>query len=116
MKVICHMTTSLDGKVTGDFFDDPVSYEACNHYYRIHREFEADAFACGRITMETSFTEERKIDVSEFDEVNNLDDFVCDSNASFYAVSFDRKARVGWLESRIQDEDPGWGLQKHLLQ
>ena len=54
--VICHMTTSIDGKVTGKFLETPQGLMASDEYYRVHRDFHADAFACGRITMEGSFT------------------------------------------------------------
>ena len=37
--VICHMTTSLDGKVTGDFLSHPSSAKAIDTYYRIHRVY-----------------------------------------------------------------------------
>ena len=54
--VICHMTTSIDGKVTGKFLETPQGLMAADEYYRIHRDLHADDFACGRITMEGSFT------------------------------------------------------------
>ena len=41
--IICHMVTSLGGKVT-------------NLYYQLNRGYKTDGFACGRVTMEGSFT------------------------------------------------------------
>ena len=54
--VICHMTTSIDGKVTGDFLSRPNHGGASELYYQINRDYKADAYACGRVTMEGSFT------------------------------------------------------------
>lgn len=54
--IICHMVTSIDGKVTGDFLATPECAEATEIYYQINRETKADGFICGRITMEGSFT------------------------------------------------------------
>lgn len=54
--VICHMTTSIDGKVTGDFLNRKEREAAIEEYYRLNREIPAEAFACGRVTMEGSFT------------------------------------------------------------
>ncbi len=51
-RVICHMLTSLDGKVTGDFLGRPDVVDAVEEYYRINRELAADAYACGRITIQ----------------------------------------------------------------
>ena len=54
--IICHMVTSIDGKVTGKFLESEAGLTAAEQYYKIHREFSADGFICGRLTMEGSFT------------------------------------------------------------
>ena len=47
--VICHMVTSLDGKVTGPFLEEAACAEATELYYEINRGFKADGFACGSV-------------------------------------------------------------------
>ena len=37
------------------------------------------------------------------------DDFIPDNLSGFYAVSFDPKGKLGWKNSKIIDEDPGYG-------
>ncbi len=51
--IICHMVTSIDGKVTGKFLESDAGLKAAEQYYKIHREFDADGFICGRLTMES---------------------------------------------------------------
>ncbi|MCR5450970.1 MAG: dihydrofolate reductase family protein [Solobacterium sp.] len=110
--VICHMTGSIDQKVTGEFLSTETGRKAADDYYRIHRDFEADAFACGRVTMEGSFTNGWYPDLSVFDDAGEIshEDYVpADAYYSEkYAVAFDRKGRLGWKESIIHDEDPGY--------
>ena len=53
--IICHMVMSIDGKVTGNYLYTPECEAAAEHYYEINRKFHADAYACGRITMEGTF-------------------------------------------------------------
>ena len=107
--VICHMSMSLDGKVTGDFLHLPDCGAASQVYYRIHREYGASAFACGRVTMEESFTSGFRPDLSRFDgTVTPPMDHVADDRASFFAVAFDRHGSLGWKTSHIKDEDPGY--------
>ena len=92
--IICHMAISIDGKVTGDF----LSTKEC-----------ADAFACGSVTMEGSFTGGFKPNLSTYEGVSvPREDYVADKTATYYAISFDRTGRVGWTDSRIHDEDPGY--------
>ena len=107
--VVCHMSMSLDGKVTGDFLQLPRCRAASQAYYRIHRDYGASAFACGRVTMEESFTAGYRPDLSRFDgSVMVPMDHVADENASFFAVAFDRHGSLGWKGARIEDEDPGY--------
>ena len=108
--IICHMVMSIDGKVTGDFlFRDEVA-NATDIYYEINRQYKADAFACGRVTMEGSFTGGWYPVLSQFNGIClPFEDFIADFDAKFFAVSFDRKGRLGWKTSEIVDDDPGYG-------
>ena len=114
--VICHMTTSIDGKVTGTFLGREECVPATEEYYRLNREIPAEAFACGRVTMEESFTGGWYPDLNEFINIKmNREDFIADQDASRYAVAFDRKGRLGWKMSKIEDEDPGYG-EAHIVE
>ncbi|MEE0969578.1 MAG: 5-amino-6-(5-phosphoribosylamino)uracil reductase, partial [Clostridia bacterium] len=65
--IICHMVTSLDGKVTGDFLGNPECAAACETYYEINRNLKSNGFICGRVTMESSFTGGYYPDLSEYE-------------------------------------------------
>ena len=107
--IICHMTTSIDGKVTGEFLSLPESEAAVEAYYEINRKYKADAYACGRVTMEGSFTGGFQPDLTPFSAAKvERTDYIADTEANYFAVAFDRKGRLGWTDSRIHDEDPGY--------
>ena len=106
--VICHMVTSLDGKVTGDFLYSEKGLEVCERYYEINRMLKGDAFACGRITMESSFTNGFKPDLTEFAGASLPCEDYISMKHGYYAVSFDRYATVGWTDNKIHDEDEGY--------
>lgn len=106
--VICHMTASLDGKVTGEFLGSEKGLAACDAYYEINRRLKGDAFACGRVTMESSFTNGFHPDLSAFENTSvSPGDYIAEKH-SYYAVSFDTLGRVGWTDGRIHDEDEGY--------
>ena len=106
--VICHMMTSIDGKVTGDFLSSEKGLEVSETYYEINRQLKGDAFACGRVTMESSFTNGFKPDLSGFSDADILyEDYIAQKH-HYYAVSFDRHGKVGWTDSRIHDSDSGY--------
>lgn len=114
--VICHMTTSIDGKVTGKFLETPQGLMASDEYYRGHRDFHADAFACGRITMEGSFTGGWYPDLKLFEGGSvSRDDHIADPEARFFCVAFDRRGRLGWKKPVIEDDDPGYD-RAHIIE
>lgn len=116
--VICHMTTSIDGKVTGEFLNNTKSKKAIDIYYEINRNYKADGYACGRVTMEGSFTGGNKIDLTGFTTDFSKDlysDYIADASATFFAVAFDREGNLGWCTSQISDEDPGYD-KAHIIE
>lgn len=110
--IICHMATSIDGKVTGNFLSTPECEKAAELYYQINRDYKADAYACGRVTMESSFTSLWYPDLSQYPEVKPDPvwmDFIVEEDPYLYAVAFDPHGKLGWKSRIIEDEDPGYG-------
>lgn len=108
--IICHMVTSLDGKVTGDFLSLSECEKACEIYYEINRNVKSNGFICGRVTMEGSFTGGWYPELSKY-EPKEKTDFIPDAALSgFYAVAFDTNGKLGWKAKKIidPDGDPGY--------
>jgi len=109
--IICHMVTSIDGKVTGEFLSRAECEAATDVYYELNSEYNrngANGFICGRVTMESSFTGGWYPDLTEYPLIESKDDFIPDNLSGFYAVSFDPKGKLGWKSNKIIDEDPGY--------
>ena len=112
--IICHMVTSLDGKVTGDFLSQSGCESACEIYYDINRKLKSNGFICGRVTMEGSFTGGYYPDLSKYEPakfpMGRKMDFMLDDLTGFYAVAFDPKGKLGWKSNKIidPDGDPGY--------
>ncbi len=108
--IICHMLISIDGKVTGDFLTLPEVAKASELYYHINRDYKAEGYACGRVTMQGSFAGTDYPDLSNYDCVTDKADFIVNDLNGFYAVAFDPHGRIGWTSNRIidPDKDPGY--------
>lgn len=110
--IICHMVTSVDGKVTGDFLGLPECGRATSVYYDINRTVKSNGFICGRVTMEGSFTQGWYPDLSQYDSAKYPEkkDFIPDELSGFYAVAFDTNGKLGWKGNKIidPDGDPGY--------
>ena len=117
--IVCHMVTSIDGKVTGDFLSLPECEAATEIYYKMNREYKArgsGGFICGRVTMEGSFTGGFYPDLSEYEPVQKclghymncwFDEAL--EGEKYFAIAFDPKGRLGWRSNVIEDSDPGYG-------
>lgn len=58
---ICHMLTSLDGKIMGKWLETPAGTEGTQKYYDLilgpGRYYEINAILCGRIRTEDNYTD-----------------------------------------------------------
>ncbi len=113
--IILHMLVSLDGKITGEYMNTDIAKQLCEEYYRINRDYKADAFACGRITMEGSFTQDKKPDLTPFEGVViSHKDYIA-KKSDYYAVSIDPHGKLGWYGSEIIDDDSGYN-NAHIIE
>lgn len=116
VKIICHMLLSIDGKVTGNYLSNEKAKDAVNIYYQINKDYKADAFACGRVTMEESFTNKYYPDLSKYDDsCIEFIDYIYKPNIKKYAISFDRYGKLGWKNNIIIDEDEGYN-NAHIIE
>lgn len=116
--IICHMVTSIDGKVTGDFLNRPGCEAATEVYYEINRTYKeqgSGGFICGRVTMEGSFTQGWYPDLSSYQPVQKTLGHYMNcwfdgaTESSYFAIAFDPKGKLGWRSNLIEDSDPGYG-------
>lgn len=114
--IICHMTTSLDGRVTGHFLGCPECEAATEIYYEMNRSYKqqgSGGFICGRVTMEESFTGGWYPDLTKYKSVEkecgHYMNFWLDDMKGYYAIAFDPMGRLGWKSNVIEDSDPGYG-------
>ncbi len=85
--VICHILSSLDGKITGPFMGTEAAGALGAEYGRYRTEMNARALLYGTTTTK-EFTGFRKPVLEETEEVPE-GDFVADDRADLYFVSAD---------------------------
>ena len=56
-KVICHILSSLDGRIDGDFFTLPETMALGRKYGQIRKEYNPDAILNGAITCADIFAD-----------------------------------------------------------
>ncbi|MGI4884648.1 MAG: RibD family protein [Janthinobacterium lividum] len=100
-RVICHMMSSLDGRTIVQRWGDAPDTQA---YETTAATFAAQAWLCGRVTMEKDFTKGRRPALKPGAGPLDRTDFVADAAATSFAVAVDAHGRLGW-ESAYIDAD-----------
>ncbi|HEY0528497.1 MAG TPA: dihydrofolate reductase family protein [Gemmatimonadaceae bacterium] len=101
-RVICHMTTSIDGRIVVDGWPPSVAATVRREYEEIHATFGAEGWICGRITMEP-FAKRVRTDAQveqQYDRNAPRADFRAGQFDSF-AFAIDARGRLAWESNDI---------------
>ena len=97
--IFCHMMTSLDGKIMGNYMEAPEAGPAGEVFYDIafgkEPKYQHQGWLSGRVTTDDNFTMYRKPALDENAPNVPEGDFVA-KKASMYYVSIDPSGRLGW--------------------
>lgn len=103
--VICHILSSLDGKINGSFMATEVTCSLGGEYGKIRTEMNADAWLYGTTTAK-EFLDFRE-PVLEEDACVPEGDFVAGDETKPYFVALDAKGELGWESGRFANKGRG---------
>lgn len=92
--VICHILSSLDGKINGPFMGTESTAALGAEYGKLWKKINADAWLYGTNTTK-EFTDFRKPVLEKVSEVPE-GDFIADKQAELYYISVDVNGEIGW--------------------
>ena len=102
--IFCHMMTSLDGKIMGNYMDTPEGSAAGKVFYNIafgkEPYYRHQGWLSGRITTDDNFTFYEKPKLDEAAAEVPEGDFVAKKTDMYY-VSIDPSGRLGWKSSTL---------------
>src|SRR6476659_5001594 len=87
-RVICHMMTSLDGRILTDGW--PLSPEGRKQYEQVHATYEPDGWLCGRVTREQHCAPR--------------EDFIAPGAHDSFAFALDEHGRLAWDSNDIDGD------------
>lgn len=101
--MICHILSSLDGKITGDFIRTESTTAVQTEFARLRSEYHADAWIYGTTTT-MEFLHGKKAVTEEIpeEEEEPEEDFVARDHFPLYYVSLDVQGEVGWESGIFQ--------------
>lgn len=104
-KIICHMLTSINGKISGDYMKSKYAIAGSQAYETTNDSYRSQAWLCGRVTMEKNFTNFNKPKLKEIKTPYPRTDYVVQENVEMYIVSADPSGKVGWTENTVKYEE-----------
>lgn len=107
--IFCHMLTSLDGKITGNYMKTPQSKAAGQAFYKL--AFGPDAYykhqgwLSGRVTTDENFTHYLPPALDESAPVVPDGDFAAQPDYGMFYVSVDPHGKLGWTQNSLRYRD-----------
>lgn len=92
---ICHMVSSLNGKISGSFMASAAAQPVIQEYARIRAEMKGSAWLYGTVTTK-EFTDGKRPELPEEPVFVPPGDYVADNQALFYYISVDTEGEIGW--------------------
>ena len=105
-RVICHMATSIDGRIVVDGWPDGGATDARRQYEEIHASYKAEGWLCGRVTMEP-FAGGVRADAEVALERSGgpaREDFIAPGEHDSFAFAVDASGRLAWNSSEISGD------------
>ena len=100
--VICHMMSSIDGHALTDGWDRPFKKNAGDLYEKLAKQFNFDAWVCGRVTMQEIAHGEGYPKGLAKAPIPRTNHFAV-RDASQYAISIDPHGKVEWKNNQALD-------------
>ncbi len=107
--IFCHMMTSLDGKIMGNYMTTKNSEKAGEVFYNIafgeHPYYEHRGWLSGRVTTDDNFTFYKKPKLDESAPKVPEGDYIVAPDLPMYYVSVDPSGKLGWESNEVIYQD-----------
>jgi 2,5-diamino-6-(ribosylamino)-4(3H)-pyrimidinone 5'-phosphate reductase len=104
-RVVCHMAASVDGRIVVDGWPASIAAAVRREYELVHASYEADAWICGRVTMEPFAGAVRsEAEVAREHAGAARDDFLAPGEHDSFAFAIDASGRLAWESNDIDGD------------
>lgn len=102
----CHMLTSIDGKIIGNYMKTKESKDSGTLFYQLafgeDAHYHHQGWLSGRTTTDDNFTKYRQPDVLDDAEDVPPGDFIVQTDLEKYYISIDPSGKLGWTSHELQ--------------
>ena len=100
--VVCHMISSIDGKIDGNFFERKEIEPIRKYADQIRSQLDCTAVIFGAKTVIESFDQEKAVDMQE--QKGNIDrtDYIAQTDVNQFFVAIDPMGEILWKNKYIE--------------
>ena len=114
--VICHMLTSLNGKIDGDFMSDEHSRKAREFYEQLRETWNCEAIVYGQVTMRGSYAADYEPILEQLKTDIPLTDHLVLDHADNYIISIDPLGSLAFDSDVIRRKNKNYAIIQILSQ
>jgi 2,5-diamino-6-(ribosylamino)-4(3H)-pyrimidinone 5'-phosphate reductase len=100
--VICHMMPSVDGRLRTDRWDVPEAGH--KEYERTADTYHADAWVCGRKTMEEFAKGRRRPKRARTGKIPRTDYVIPREKGKRFAIAIDTRGKLAWSDNEVEGD------------
>ena len=111
--IVCHMLSTLDGKITGDAMKAPEAEAGGVAFGKVRVDYQCDATLYGTVTMQDTYSEGVLKDLPKAETVYDRTDYVAPTDVNNYIVSIDMNGTLAFSDKYIEKKKRP---RAHLIQ
>ena len=107
----CFMMTSIDGKVTGKFLNNPECKPYVAKFIETDKNFNYQGFIYGKNTMKESYQKffldklPEGEDKEKINSISQSEDFTPHADGKYYSIVYDRKGTLIFKENHLPNKE-----------
>lgn len=103
--VVCHMLTSLDGKIDGEYMHTPECVLALQEYAKIRESYHCKATIYGTTTMVTTYADGYIKELNDILDEYPREDYIVMNDAESYVISIDLHGELAFHSKYIEKKN-----------
>lgn len=110
--IVCHILSSIDGRISGNLFSAPETMQAQPIYSRIRKEYDCDAVLNGTVTCAQIYADGYVNHLPKTAEHIIREDFAVETELKKFAVCVDTEGTLRWSSNIVERG----GQRSHVIE
>lgn len=102
--IVCHMLQSIDGKISGNFFNFESTLNLSMIYQQMAKAYKGNAIIYGSVTLVKRYGDSKTLDLESFSkETVEKKDYIHHGLEKSWVIAIDPYGDIGWSDEVLKD-------------